>query len=49
MPCFHKHTMMKEKILDILWKNVGEKSAELAHSVPLNCSAIMVIPRALEN
>ena len=49
MPCFHKNTTMEEMILDILWKNVGEKSAELAHSVPLNCSAIMVIPRALEN
>lgn len=39
----------RKKILDILWKNAGKKSAELAHSIPLNCSAIMVIPHALEN
>lgn len=35
---------MEKKILDIMWKN-AVKSAELAHSITLNCSAIMVIPR----
>lgn len=39
---------MRKKILDITQKN-AIKSAELAHSIPLNCSAIMVIPNAPEN
>lgn len=33
-----------KKILDIMWKN-AVKSAELAHSITLNCLAIMVIPQ----
>lgn len=36
--------MVEKKILDIMWKN-AVKSAELAHSITLNCSAIMVIPQ----
>lgn len=41
--CFHKHGLPWKKILDIMWKN-AVKSAEFAHSITLNCSAIMVIP-----
>lgn len=48
MPCFHKHIVMEKKILDIMWKN-AVKSAEFAHFIPLNCSAITVIPNALKN
>lgn len=43
MTYFPKHTAMRKKISDIMQKNVA-KSAELA--IPLNCSAITVIPNA---
>lgn len=50
MPCFLKHTVMEEKE-DFRYhvEKCSKKSAELAHSILLNCSAIMVILNALEN
>lgn len=47
----NKHTLTEEKE-DFRYYHVGKnaiKRAELAHSILLNCSAIMVIPNALEN
>lgn len=32
-----------------MWGKNSIKSAELAHSILLNCAAIIVIPNALEN